>query len=127
MSIRKEQLLKPLLDFEEKLGFKLSQLTGHRAHKWVISLNGDIDYAGVATIQENLQSALFRPQVEPESERIIISLIVEEEDASYFNSEQMQGHPDSVSVLGLWEKNSNDPDEQHRYYYFEPISPSEIR
>lgn len=123
MPIRKEELLKPLLDFEENLGFKLSQLTGHRAHKWMVELNGKITYQGVVMIREELGSALFQLQAEPEYFQATVTLLVEGEDTNYFHSEQMQGYPDSAPVAGLWEKNSNDSDEYNRYYYFEPIAP----
>ena len=123
MSIRKEQLLKPLLDFEEKLGFKLSQLTGHRAHKWMVELNGKITYQGVVMIREELGSALFQLQAEPEYFQATVTLLVEGEDARYFSSEQMQRYPRRVLVPGLWEKYSNKSDEYNRYYYFEPIAP----
>jgi hypothetical protein len=127
MPIRKEALLKPLLDFEARLGFKLAQLTGHRAQKWMVELNGNITYQGVVTIREELQSALFHPKAKPEYYRVIITLLVEGEDANYCSSEQMQGYPDSAPVTGLWENNSNAPEEYNRYYYFDPIAPSTIR
>ena len=124
MPLTKEDLLRPLFDFEARHGFKLSELTGHHAHKWVVDLNGFISYEGTVKIQEKLGQASFSPN--SENTQPIISLMVEGESKNYFNSEQTLDHSNDhstrVAVVGLWEKNSSDPEDQGKYYYFEPTS-----
>jgi hypothetical protein len=126
MSITKEDLLKPLLEFENNLGFKLSQLLGHRAHKWVILQEAVIHYQGIVTIGEIPQEAMFRLNVdEPSSSdapTVVVSLMVEGEEFNYYYDNSESDLTAFKSIPGLWRKNLNTAEEKFKYYYFEPVS-----